>query len=100
MFIGTGGIDSTFQLAKRDIAGILTENTAIIAHIIFWCNIEKREINNALLLAYQTYEHSLVDFDKLFEHFGGDFKKTLEWLKGLANEKKPDQVLRDFVSKA
>ncbi len=62
-------------------------------------DFEKREINNALLLAYQTYEHSMVDFEKLLQHFGGDFKKTLEYLKTLAKESKPDQALKDFVSK-
>ncbi|MGZ3722948.1 MAG: aminopeptidase [Bdellovibrionales bacterium] len=59
---------------------------------------ERRELNNALLLAYQTYEYSLADFQKLFDHFGHDFKKTLEWLKGLEKEPKPDQTLKDFVS--
>jgi predicted aminopeptidase len=59
---------------------------------------ERRELNNALLLAYQTYEYSLEDFQKLFEHFGRDFKKTLAWLKGLEKDPKPAQTLKEFVS--
>lgn len=61
---------------------------------------EKRELNNALLLAYQTYEYSLVDFQKLFDHFGHDFKQTLNYLKSLEKDPKPDQTLKDFVASA
>lgn len=59
---------------------------------------EKRELNNALLLAYQTYVYGLEDFEKLYAHFGGDFATTFEYLKGLKNSDKPAQVLKDFVS--
>ena len=58
----------------------------------------RRELNNAILLAYQTYEYSLEDFDKLYRRFDGDFTKTLDWLKSLKNEKKPDQKLKEFVT--
>jgi predicted aminopeptidase len=61
-------------------------------------DFEKRELNNAYLLAIQTYEYSLEDFAKLYEHFGGDFKKTLAWLKTLEKEEKPDQKLKEFVT--
>jgi predicted aminopeptidase len=57
-----------------------------------------RELNNAVLLAYQTYEYSLEDFEKLYAHFGRDFAKTLEWLKSLKDEKDPAQKLKDFVA--
>jgi predicted aminopeptidase len=59
---------------------------------------ERRELNNALLLAYRTYEYSLEDFQKLFDHFGHDFQKTLAWLKGLEKDHKPDQTLKDFAA--
>lgn len=59
---------------------------------------ERRELNNALLLAYKTYEFSLADYQKLFDHFAHDFKKTLDWLKGLEKDPKPDQTLKAFVS--
>lgn len=58
---------------------------------------EKRELNNAYLLAIQTYEYSLEDFAKLYEKMGGDFKKTLDWLKSLEDQKDPAQALKDFV---
>ncbi len=62
-------------------------------------DFEKREINNAYLLAIQTYEYSLEDFAKLYAHFGDDFRKTLDYLKGLEKADKPDQVLKEFVGR-
>lgn len=59
---------------------------------------EKRELNNAVLLAYRTYEYSLEDFAKLYEKMDRDYKKTLEWLKTLNGAKDPDQKLKAFVS--
>lgn len=59
---------------------------------------EKKELNNAILLAYRTYEYSLEDFAKLHEKMGSDFIKTLEWLKTLDGVKAPEQKLKDFVS--
>lgn len=61
-------------------------------------DFEKRELNNAVLLAYRTYEYSLEDFEKLHRHFGGDYVKTLEWLKGLKNERNPEEKLKAFVA--
>lgn len=57
----------------------------------------KRELNNAFILAYRTYEYSLDDFEKLFKHFAGDFKKTMDWLKTLKNSRAPEKDLKDFV---
>jgi len=62
-------------------------------------DFEKKELNNAVLLAHRTYEYSLEDFEKLHQHFGLDFGKTLEWLKTLKAEKDPDRKLREFASK-
>ncbi len=58
---------------------------------------EKKELNNAILLAYRTYEYSLEDFARLHEKMGRDFKKTLEWLKTLEKEKKPEEKLKEFA---
>lgn len=58
---------------------------------------EKKELNNAILLAYKTYEYSLEDFEKVWKANGEDFGKTLEWLKGLKKEKNPEQKLKDFA---
>ncbi|MBX3022825.1 MAG: aminopeptidase [Bdellovibrionales bacterium] len=63
-----------------------------------YADFDKRELNNALLLAYKTYEFSLADFEKVYEHFGRDFRKTLEWMKGLEKEKNPEQALKDFAA--
>lgn len=59
---------------------------------------EKKELNNAVLLAYRTYEYSLEDFEKLDRHFRGDFGQVLNWLKGLEQEKNPDQKLKAFAA--
>jgi predicted aminopeptidase len=59
---------------------------------------EKRELNNAYLLAIQTYEYSLEDFQKLWEKNGGDFHKTLEYLKTLEKTEDPASELKKFVS--
>ncbi|MGE0529206.1 MAG: aminopeptidase, partial [Bdellovibrionales bacterium] len=63
-----------------------------------YSEFEKRELNNAFLLAYQTYEYSLDDFAKLFSRFNHDFKKTLEYLRSLDGEENPAQKLKEFVS--
>lgn len=63
-----------------------------------YSEFEKRELNNAMLLAYRTYEYKLDDFEKLHKHLGGDFQKTMAWLKELEGKSKPDQVLKDFVT--
>lgn len=60
-------------------------------------DFEKRVLNNAYLLGLQTYMYSLEDFQKLFEHFGGDFRKTMEYLKGLESDPHPEKTLRDFI---
>lgn len=58
---------------------------------------EKAELNNAMLLAYRTYEYNLEDFEKLFERFNRDFKKTIEFLKTLRHEKNPDQKVKELL---
>jgi predicted aminopeptidase len=60
---------------------------------------EKKDLNNALILAYQTYEYSLDDFQKLFDLCGHDFKRTMDYLMTLRNDSKPAQTLKDYVSK-
>lgn len=59
----------------------------------------KRKLNNAYLLAFKNYEDNLDDFAKVYEHFGRDYQKTLAYLMTLKNEDKPDQILKEFVSK-
>ena len=59
---------------------------------------EKTKLNNALILAYRTYEYSLADFEKLYAHFKGDFTQTLDWLKGLEKVENPEKKLHEFVA--
>lgn len=63
-----------------------------------YTEFEKRELNNALLLAHQTYVYSLEDFNRAYDHFGKDFKRTLAYFKTLEKTKDPAQTLKDFVS--
>jgi predicted aminopeptidase len=59
-----------------------------------YLDFEKRELNNAYLLAYRTYEYSLDDFAKLYDKMGHDFHKTIEWMKGLEKAKDPEAALK------
>lgn len=63
-----------------------------------YSEFEKRQLNNALLLAYHTYEYSLEDFQKAFDLHDHDFKKTLAYFKTLESSKNAAQTLKDFVS--
>lgn len=63
-----------------------------------YSEFERRDLNNALLLAHQTYVYSLEDFNKAFDRFGRDFKKTLAYFKSLEKSKDPAQTLKDFIS--
>ncbi len=59
---------------------------------------ENQELNNAILLAYKTYEYSLEDFEKLFEKVEGDYSRALEYLMSLKKSKHPDQDLKRYVN--
>lgn len=61
-------------------------------------DFEKRELNNAYLLAYRTYEYSLEDFDKLYAKTGHDFQKTMAWLKTLEKSDDPEKRLREYAN--
>lgn len=63
-----------------------------------YADFAKHELNNAYLLAYKTYEFSLADFAKIYDHFGHDYRKTLDWFKGLEKEKNPEKALKDFAA--
>jgi predicted aminopeptidase len=95
-------VDNKGKVTKESKAARLKEIQERFAKLKFkttnYAEFGKRELNNALLLSYQTYEYSLADFEKLYNHFHRDFRQTLEWLKTLKDAKKPDQVLKDFVA--
>ncbi len=44
-------------------------------------NFEKKDINNAVLLAYRRYIHRLKNFQAIYEYFGNDLRKTIEFFK-------------------
>lgn len=62
-----------------------------------YSEFKTRALNNAMILAYKTYEYSMVDFERLSSHFKGDFKATLAWLKTLERDSKPEDRLKEFV---
>jgi predicted aminopeptidase len=46
-------------------------------------NVEKREFNNAVLLAYRRYLHRLEKFDALYQRLGKDLRKVVEYFKAI-----------------
>jgi predicted aminopeptidase len=46
-------------------------------------NFEKVDINNAVLLAYRRYIHRLDKFQALYEQFGKDIRRVLEYFKAI-----------------
>ena len=44
-------------------------------------DFEKLEMNNAVLLAYRRYFHRLEKFEVLYEYYGRDLKKVVEFFK-------------------
>ncbi|MGE4132420.1 MAG: aminopeptidase [Bdellovibrionales bacterium] len=53
----------------------------------------KRELNNAVLLAYRTYEYNLDDFEKVWKRFQGNFQEAFQFFKTLEKEKDPASKL-------
>lgn len=58
---------------------------------------ERRPLNNAHLLALQTYEYDMAAFEKVHDHFGRKFQSTLDYFKSLEKDPHPDQTLKDFA---
>ena len=44
-------------------------------------DFEKKDLNNAVLLAYRRYIHGLEKFEALYEYLGRDLKKVIEFFK-------------------
>jgi hypothetical protein len=44
-------------------------------------NFEKVDINNAVLLAYRRYFHRLEKFQVLYDQFGRDTRRVVEYFK-------------------
>ena len=56
-------------------------------------NFESAELNNARLLTYRLYYEDLNDFEVVFQKFGGDFHKMLEFCKSLEKVDDPKAEL-------
>jgi predicted aminopeptidase len=46
-------------------------------------DFEKMNLNNAVLLAYRRYIHCLENFQALYEQFGRDIRKVVEYFKAI-----------------
>jgi predicted aminopeptidase len=46
-------------------------------------DFEKMNLNNAVLLAYRRYIHRLENFQALYEQFGRDIRKVVEYFKAI-----------------
>ncbi len=57
-------------------------------------DVEKVELNNAVLLAYRRYSCRLEKFEALYEYFGRDLKRVVELLKEIwASKEEPNSFL-------
>ena len=72
------GREEFFQRLKEDfgekMASFKTEG---------YKNFEKVDINNAVLLAYRRYIHRLEKFQALYEQFGRDIRRVVEYFKNI-----------------
>lgn len=62
-----------------------------------YLDFEKSELNNAKLLAYQTYEYDQASFEKAWSRCGQDFKRTLAYFKTLEKVSSPEKSLKEFA---
>ena len=57
-------------------------------------NFEKLDINNAVLLAYRRYIHRLENFQALYEYWGNDLRRMIEFFKEIrASREEPSSYL-------
>jgi len=63
-------------------------------------NFEKMEMNNAVFLAYRRYIHRLGNFQTLYAYFGGDLRRTIEFLKEIQGSgEEPSSYLEQWMKK-
>jgi len=59
---------------------------------------EKTELNNAVLLAFRRYVHNLDRFEALYESFGRDLRKVVEFFKEVrASNERPASFLERWM---
>jgi predicted aminopeptidase len=63
-------------------------------------NVETVRLNNAVLLAYRRYVHHLERFEALYDYFGRDLRKVIEFLKEVrASRENPSSFLERWMKK-
>jgi predicted aminopeptidase len=61
-------------------------------------NVERVKLNNAVLLAYRRYVHHLERFEALYDYFGRDLKRVVEFLKEIrASSEDPSSLLERWM---
>ena len=58
-------------------------------------DFEKKELNNAVLLAYHRYIHRLDRFESIYEYLGRDMKKAIEFFKEVRASGEPSSSFLD-----
>ncbi len=87
------GREELFRHLKEDFKGkrtsFKTEN---------YENLEKVNLNNAALLAYHRYFHRLENLQALYEYWGTDLRKTVEFFKEIrASKENPSSYLERWM---
>jgi predicted aminopeptidase len=61
-------------------------------------NFEKIELNNAVLLAYRRYVHRLEKFEVVYEYYGRDLKRVIQFFKEVRTSKEePSSFLERWM---
>ena len=72
------GREEIFQSIKEDFRGVKVQFKTD-----GYKDFEKKDLNNAVLLAYHRYIHSLENFETLYENMGKDLRKVVEYFRRL-----------------
>jgi len=61
-------------------------------------DFDQLDLSNAVLLAYRQYIHRLENFQAIYEYFGSDLRKTIEFFKEIrASREKPSSYLERWM---
>jgi predicted aminopeptidase len=63
-------------------------------------NFEKLDINNAVFLAYRRYIHRLKNFQAIYEYFGNDLRRMIDFFKEIRlSKEEPYSYLERWMKK-
>jgi hypothetical protein len=63
-------------------------------------NFEKVDINNAVFLAYRRYIHRPKNFQAIYEYFGNDLRRMIDFFKEIrVSEEEPYSYLERWMKK-